>query len=289
MPLVPANVASVNGKAADHFQKHPCSPQKKDSSIMSLNRDLHLLVEKEKQARLQLALAEKAKHELEQALLDKTAESHTIVNHYLQELDTKNELIFALKNQNELLKSRLELIFEDQLKEVKREHLVSQQMLRKEIEELWSIREDNEIKNERIQSLKNQMEEIKRDHIEEIQEKDRHMDLERKEMDDRIGQLQKAFELFSSEDKLLTFSRKMVADNQKMAQQLNAALSQIEALSSERELDEEILQQCRREVELYMQSNNLNIQANLALKKANQNLKKIIHDKYDVAQSEEID
>ena len=254
---------------------------------MSSYSDTLFLIEKEKQSRVALAKAEKAKHDLEQTLLEKTAEANSLINHYVEELETKNELIFHLKQQMELFRSHSENLFETQLRDIKRDHLMSQQVLRKEIEELWSYRTDNQAKNELIQLLQKQIEEMKEEHMDELQVKQRAMEMERKQMENRIEQMHRAFEQFSSEDKLLTLLRGMVSDNQRMAQQLHDALSQIEVLSSGREMDQEILQQCRREVELYMHSNNLNIKVNLALKKTNQHLKKIIHNQLDVVTAAE--
>jgi len=258
---------------------------------MSSHRDTSVLqiVEKEKQARLALARAEKANHELEQALLEKSSEANSLINHYVQELEMKNEIIVHMKKEMEYFRCNSDLLFEDKLQKVKREHLMTQQILRKEIEDLQSLKADNEMRNQLIRSLQYQMDELKQGHMEEMQEKEENIEMERKHYEDRLNQLHRAFEQFSSEDKLLTLLRKMVVDNRKMAQQLNTALAQIETLTNEREMDSEILQQCCREVELYAQSNDLNIKQNWALKKANHNLKMIINDKLDVAHSEEID
>jgi len=246
------------------------------------------LVEKERQARLALARAEKANHELEQALLEKSSEANSLINHYVQEVETKAEIILQLKKQVEFFRCSSERSWEGQLQEIKKEHLKTQQNLRKEIEDLSGVRADNEMKDELIQSLRDQFGEMKVKHFEELQAMEECMELKRKQIDDRLHQMETEFEQFTSENKLVSLLRKLVVDNQSLAQQLNSALALIEALSAEREIDNEVLQQCRREVELYMQSNNLNIKLNWALKRANHSLKKIIHN-MEVSHSEEID
>jgi hypothetical protein len=246
-----------------------------------------LLLEKQNQIQSALAHSEKAKHDLQKALVDKTSEAHALFSHFSQQLEAKNEMIFNLKKQIEFLQSRSDLILEDKLHEVKRKYLASEQTLRQEIEELLSIRADNELKSKSIISLQRQLDEDTQRHAWEMQEIERNMELEREKMDERVCRMQKTFEAYSSDDKLLKLMRTLVSDNEKMADQLYKALSQLEALSCEQMTNQEIVEQCRREVELYMQSNDLNIKLNVALKKENRNLKSIIKKKLNEQQIED--